>query len=1042
MRQESKWRNRIAAMSLVILLMVGMIPPQQAYARGDAAMNVTKAMSYGNLQSALDAATSGDTIRLLDNVSADTYLNYNVPNRTVTLDLYGYNVVRSAGNDMANDGDGSAIQIAAGTMTIQDTSPTANGSVQVSNNYGSSGSAVSIGATGTLNLNSGSLIGPAQGVLAYQNGATVNIKGGLVFANANTTADAAISATASVYGTISGGYIGMKNSSASVISSTYAIGGLSKLSVEGGYFTGNSYYTVTGNTYASLSGLSTTGTIVKLSQPVTQPLSGSTQFLYHLVKSEATPAAALDPVNETLTGLKANAGYSVNGATYVVADTYGTIPLSVNWIGSTIGIVKKGITDTSADSASQLLDIPARPSAPAVTADDTNDVIIGIKSSMQYSIDGGSWTTYSSTNPPQLSGDHTVKVRYAATVSPAALTSEVAKLSFTAATPTPTPTTGYKVSGNVIEGNAEAFSAVTGANVQLYQGTTAVSKAVVTDTYGNFAITGVNNGTYSLIVTKADRTGTYVVRVNNSNYSFANNSIFLPAASLKSEVKISGNNTPNIVVGGLTDLFLDTKYSFTADDQQLVNSGGKVSITMSVQQESATTAPGAAALQKLATGKTIRMYLDLTLNKVRTTASNVSTTSTLPVVGKLLQVVVPYDSKSQKNVSIYRYHQGVAQSMSSLPYSTTAPSSEGFMVTPDQQQVIIFSQNFSTYAIASDSSTTPTVISGGGGGGFTSGAAYPITVIPSAGGTISPSSLLSVPQGSNQTFTFTPDKGYVIKDVLIDGKSVGAVSSYTFKNVVAAHTVKVVFVATTGMTTPTDTNVSTGEGLPYYMNGNQKVYIGFAATINGQMKYIAPAGKEVRFQPNAYSFSDMNGSWATAPVSFVTDREIFLGTGDGKFAPNQGMTRAMFAAAIGRLYERSYGTLKLSGASPFKDVSSNSWYGTYVNWAAQNGIIQGMSSTAFEPNRNITREEMAALLYRFASFMKVNNTINTDQTLTFTDAGSIGAWAKPAVQFFSQKNIINGRSKTQFAPKQTATRAEAAAVLEGFIKLVVTQAAK
>ncbi|WP_322906208.1 S-layer homology domain-containing protein, partial [Paenibacillus campi] len=157
---------------------------------------------------------------------------------------------------------------------------------------------------------------------------------------------------------------------------------------------------------------------------------------------------------------------------------------------------------------------------------------------------------------------------------------------------------------------------------------------------------------------------------------------------------------------------------------------------------------------------------------------------------------------------------------------------------------------------------------------------------------------------------------------------------------------------------------------------------------------------------------------------------------------NKGMTRAMFAAVMGRLYERSYGTLSTSGASQFKDVSASSWYGTYVNWAAQNGIIKGISDTSFEPNRNITREEMAALLYRFASFMKVNNTINTDQKLTFKDASSIGAWAKPAVQFFAQKEILNGRSSTQFAPKQTATRAETAAVLERFIELVVAQAAQ
>ncbi|WP_322908146.1 DUF4073 domain-containing protein, partial [Paenibacillus sp. SGZ-1009] len=919
MRHQKQLRNRITMMCLTILLIVGVIPPHQAHANlPPVAHNVNTNTDYSDLQSAINAASNGDTIGLLSDINlsiADNAIQYNSSNTTVTLDLYGYNLIRQAPPGMMDGGDGATIEIMAGTMNIQDspstTHPHPQGSIDLQNSYGGTGSAVNIHTDGTLNLKSGALLGTGQGIYADQVGAHFNISGGMVYGSANSVGSEAIAAVSGVYGTISGGYIGTKDPNAAMIWSASTLDA-KYWNITGGYFTSNSFSDPSPNTIASFI---TSGSLITLNPPLTQPLSGSTQYVYQLsqLSKETTPTAALNPLTETLIGLVPNAKYTVNGNTYI-ADANGTIPLQTSWINSNLSIVKTGTANVSTDSSPQLLTIPARPAAPTVTANDTLDTIVGITSGMEYSIDGGSWTAYSPTNPPQLSGTHMVKVRYAASLQPVSLTSDATTLNFY-------PSTSHSVLGTVIELNGNASNSVVGANVQLYQGNTAVGAAVVTDTYGNFKLSGISNGAYNLVVTKAGRIATYIVIVNNGDYTFAQ-TIILPSGNTNTQVQINGSGTPNVAVGGLTSLLQDS-LSFTLADQQLISNGGKVNITMDVQQQTAATAPGAAALQKLANGQTINLYLDLTLVKTTTTAANVSTTTTIPTVGNLLQIVVPYDSTSQSNVAVYRYHNGVAQWMSSLPYSTSGSSSEGFMVSPDRKQLIIWSQNFSTYAIAAGSQT---VIGSGGGGGFTTGggtatSTFAFTLAPSAGGTISPASLSTVLKGSNQTLTFTPDAGYSIQDVIIDGKSVGAVSTYTFTNVSAAHTVKVVFVKT-AVTTPSS------EGLPYYMDGNQKVFIGFATTINGTMKYIAPVGKEVLFQPNAYSFSDVNGGWAAAPVSFVADREIFLGTGDGKFAPNKGMTRAMFAAVMGRLYERSYGTLSTSGASQFKDVSASSWYGT------------------------------------------------------------------------------------------------------------------
>jgi hypothetical protein len=107
------------------------------------------------------------------------------------------------------------------------------------------------------------------------------------------------------------------------------------------------------------------------------------------------------------------------------------------------------------------------------------------------------------------------------------------------------------------------------------------------------------------------------------------------------------------------------------------------------------------------------------------------------------------------------------------------------------------------------------------------------------------------------------------------------------------------------------------------------------------MKYIAPKGVTVLFAQNPKSFTDIASHWAQSGIDFVTQREVFQGTGGAMFSPNSGITRGMFAAVIGRLYERSYGMLTPSESTAFSDVAAETYYSGYVSWAAENGIIEG-----------------------------------------------------------------------------------------------------
>ncbi len=186
---------------------------------------------------------------------------------------------------------------------------------------------------------------------------------------------------------------------------------------------------------------------------------------------------------------------------------------------------------------------------------------------------------------------------------------------------------------------------------------------------------------------------------------------------------------------------------------------------------------------------------------------------------------------------------------------------------------------------------------------------------------------------------------------------------------------------------------------------------------------------------NGKSFTDIAGHWAASYISFVTEREIFVGTGDGIFSPDTGMTRAMFATAIGRLYERLYVEIKTSGTQTFTDCDYDAYYGKYVDWASENGIIGGYGNGRFGPDDLVTREQMATILYRFTDFIGVVPD-SMDTVLDYPDAGSISDYAKAAAIYCQTARIIEGRDGGVFAPKEAATRAEVAAIIQRFVEAV------
>ena len=231
--------------------------------------------------------------------------------------------------------------------------------------------------------------------------------------------------------------------------------------------------------------------------------------------------------------------------------------------------------------------------------------------------------------------------------------------------------------------------------------------------------------------------------------------------------------------------------------------------------------------------------------------------------------------------------------------------------------------------------------------------------------------------GKSVTFTFKPDTGYKVKDVKVNGKSVGAVKTYTIDKLTVSTRIEVEF---------------TDESLP---------------------------------------FTDVRRSdWFYEDVAFAYENGLFAGTSDTTFSPNASMTRAMLVTVLYRLE----GQPAVNGRSGFSDVQYNGYYEDAVTWAADNGIVNGTSTTTFSPNANVTREQMAAILYRYAQYKKYNTAASSGLN-GFTDHASVSGYAAASLEWAVAEKLVNG-SAGKLMPTGNATRAQVAAILHRFVENV------
>lgn len=178
-------------------------------------------------------------------------------------------------------------------------------------------------------------------------------------------------------------------------------------------------------------------------------------------------------------------------------------------------------------------------------------------------------------------------------------------------------------------------------------------------------------------------------------------------------------------------------------------------------------------------------------------------------------------------------------------------------------------------------------------------------------------------------------------------------------------------------------------------------------------------------------FYDMFGHWGAEYVYELYNIGVVDGVDNHKFSPNTKVTRGMLVTILGRVYGISPDDYTDTG---FSDVDINKWYGPYVAWAQENGIVEGYDDETFKPENYITREQMALIFMRFAVHTGV--VITGVDMEPFADEDQISSWALDAVLYAQRIGLINGKDGNLFDPKGTATRAEMCAVTSRFLTKV------
>ena len=363
-------------------------------------------------------------------------------------------------------------------------------------------------------------------------------------------------------------------------------------------------------------------------------------------------------------------------------------------------------------------------------------------------------------------------------------------------------------------------------------------------------------------------------------------------------------------------------------------------------------------------------FYDITLEK--------STGGYVTDATSVIEIKLPYDFSRKTNLKVYRYHNGIPEELAQLEARATAPYADGkCFIDAANNCIYIYSSKFSTYAVAYDP------VRSSSGGGVTR---YTVKFDTDGGSEIASK---TVTRNSKIAEPTAPEK-----------------EGYTFMG------------------------WFTDESLTVAYDFDSKVTK--SITLYAKWEKVDEQESEDSDVHNCPSkaFDDLDvNAWYHEDADYVIENGIFKGVGETTFAPSDKLTRAMLVTVLYRM-ENEPATNR---SIPFSDVDMGMYYANAVIWAQQNGIVSGVTETEFAPNANITREQIAAIMFRYAQY-KGMNAITMEENLHFDDSDEIFEYAVTSMNWAVGTGLMKGKTPATINPKDNATRAEVAAILQRFIE--------
>lgn len=793
---------------------------------------------------------------------------------------------------------------------------------------------------------------------------------------------------------------------------------------------------------------------------------------------EATPNASIDYGAETLTGLTAGASYSITPASgtavTVTASDSGTIAIREDWFGKTLSIVKIARNADYSNSEPQSLPIPARPNAPTAPLKLTkaaNSITVTNTDSYpdcEFSTDGTGWNNTGDFTRLTAGTAYTVQVRVKATVST------------------------FK--------SASMTQAVTTVAVD---GSTTVKPGESVETGGSTTIT--NDGEKTTI-TDGSTTTTVTPPSGGGDVSVGTGGMTVPGGST---IK-PGNGGPEITVGPGNGGTIGGDGGITIPGGGTVQVGTSPSTTITVPEGGGTIHPKPGGTVEVPGGSTIKTGDGAEITVGPGNGGSVGGDGGITVPdGGTVQTGDPATTITPPNGGkVKPKEDGTVE----VPDGTTVKPGDG------GPEIIVGPGNNGT--IGGDGGVT---VPGGGKVTIKGNPDNTTITLPSGGGTIKPNpdGSISLPGGSEVQKgdgttvtipdgggTYNPTTGEVTHTVTFDSQGGSAVSSAT-----ATHGGKVTkpgnptksgytfggWYKESGCTTawnfdtdivggnitlyakwtqnsngggggyippstptypPTVEKPSGGGGTPAVTPSNPRQ--GDTVTVtpkpdsgyevdtitvidrngkpvevtkkpDGTYTFKQPSGKvtvKVTYQPIDRPwnnpFTDVSeGDWYYEAVRFVQERGLMNGYSDGRFGPNDNLSRAQLA----QILFNKEGRPGVDYLLDFSDVAGEAWYTEAIRWAASQGIVGGYGNGTFGPNDPITREQLAVMLWRYSG-----SPAATNKELHFADADEISPFALEAMYWAVENGILNGYGDGRLGPQGQATRAQVAQMLKNFIE--------